>query len=82
MRTIHDSSELADKPGRVPPWLAPLGGEIFIHGRGAKTDWTWCCIALENDDIEELYNVVPIGTPVSINQARLPAPLFDFGPPS
>ena len=26
--------------GRCPPWNTPLGGEIFIHGRGSATDWT------------------------------------------
>jgi|SRR5262249_3499831 len=52
--------------GGVPLWNTQLGGEIFIHGEGSKTDWTWGCVALENEDIQELFNTVPRGTPVTI----------------
>ncbi|HEX5707918.1 MAG TPA: L,D-transpeptidase [Pyrinomonadaceae bacterium] len=51
---------------RTPPWDTALGGEIFIHGRGASSDWTWGCIALEDEDIKELFDAVPVGTPVRI----------------
>lgn len=51
---------------RTPPWDTALGGEIFIHGRGASSDWTWGCIALEDEDIKELFDAVPAGTPVRI----------------
>lgn len=50
----------------VPPWNTPLGGAIAIHGCGSKGDWTLGCIALDNDNIEELYAIVPLGTPVLI----------------
>ncbi len=43
-----------------------LGGDIFIHGSGASSDWTWGCVALENADIKELFDAVPVGTPVTI----------------
>jgi hypothetical protein len=49
-----------------PPWDTPLGGEIFIHGGGAAGDWTWGCIALENDAVRELFDAVPMGTTVRI----------------
>jgi murein L,D-transpeptidase YafK len=49
-----------------PPWDTALGGEIFIHGGGAASDWTWGCVALENADIKELFAAVPMGTPVRI----------------
>jgi murein L,D-transpeptidase YafK len=51
---------------RTPPWNTPLGGEIMIHGHGTKRDWTAGCIALANEDIEELYHALPDGTPVEI----------------
>ena len=50
----------------APPQNTALGGEIFIHGGGAQTDWTWGCIALENVDIRELFEAVPVGTPVTV----------------
>ena len=56
----------AIKRGGVPLWNTALGGEIFIHGAGSKKDWTWGCVALENEDIQELFNAVPKGTPVTI----------------
>lgn len=56
----------AIKQAGKPPWKTALGGEIFIHGHGASSDWTLGCVALENDDIEELYALVEMGTPVKI----------------
>lgn len=50
----------------IPPWNTKLGGEIFVHGHGSSPDWTLGCIALENSDIEELYRLVPVGTPITI----------------
>ena len=49
-----------------PPQNTLLGGDIYIHGRGAGSDWTWGCVALDDKDIRELFDVVPIGTPVKI----------------
>ena len=51
-----------------PPWDTALGGEIFIHGGGTESDWTWGCIALANPDIKELFDAVPMGTPVRIER--------------
>ncbi|WP_299749607.1 L,D-transpeptidase family protein [uncultured Boseongicola sp.] len=47
------------------------GGDIFIHGEGTliskpKPDWTWGCVAISNDEMEEVYAMVPNGTFVSI----------------
>ena len=39
---------------------------VYIHGNGARSDWTWGCVALENEDIRELYEAVTVGTPVII----------------
>lgn len=49
-----------------PPWDTPLGGEIFIHGGGTADDWTWGCVALENENIKELFDAVPSGATVVI----------------
>jgi murein L,D-transpeptidase YafK len=62
----HDAIVRAIEAGARPPWDTPLGGEIMVHGDGAGRDWTLGCIALENDDILELFDAVPLGTPVEI----------------
>jgi len=54
------------KAKKAPPQNTPLGGDIYIHGNGAQSDWTWGCVALENEDIRELFNAVTVGTPVRI----------------
>ena len=51
---------------KAPTQNTKLGGDIYIHGNGAGSDWTWGCVALENDDIRELFNSVTVGTPVTI----------------
>ncbi|HMH44186.1 MAG TPA: L,D-transpeptidase family protein [Pyrinomonadaceae bacterium] len=67
-RTQYESiiSALNDK--QAPPQNTKLGGDIYIHGNGAGSDWTWGCVALENDDVRELFNAVPVGTPVRIQR--------------
>src|SRR5215469_14873035 len=52
------------------------GGDIEIHGLGEKwgwvgashrtVDWTDGCIAVTNEEIEEIYSLVEVGTPVEI----------------
>ena len=52
------------------------GGDIMIHGlpnglgaAGAShriNDWTNGCVALTDEEIEQIWSVVPIGTPVEI----------------
>lgn len=62
----HDRILRAIGRKQTPPWNTPLGGEIFIHGGGTGTDWTWGCVALADADIIELFNALPLGTPVMI----------------
>ncbi|HVF51812.1 MAG TPA: L,D-transpeptidase [Pyrinomonadaceae bacterium] len=50
----------------APPQNTALGGDIYIHGNGASSDWTWGCVALEDSDIKELFDAVPVGTTVVI----------------
>lgn len=52
--------------GVRPPWDSALGGEIMIHGGGVDGDWTAGCIALENVDMDALWELCPLGTPVEI----------------
>ena len=56
----------AVKARTTPPQNTRLGGDIYIHGRGASSDWTWGCVALEDENVRELFNAVPVGTPVRI----------------
>ncbi len=54
----------------------PPGGDVKIHGCNNKqsflgkfqrwTDWTFGCVAVTNEEIDELYKHVAVGTPVSI----------------
>ncbi len=44
-----------------------IGGLIEIHGHGGKgTDWTDGCIALKNEDMDQLFTWCRIGTEVAI----------------
>ncbi|CAK0740053.1 YkuD domain-containing protein [Gammaproteobacteria bacterium] len=59
--------------GRLPPQDTPLGGTIGIHGLGMgdptihrKFDWTKGCVALTNEEIEQLAQWVQVGTRVVI----------------
>ena len=56
----------ANRKKTGPPQYTKLGGLIYIHGNGAKSDWTWGCVALENEQMKELYDAVSVGTPVTI----------------
>lgn len=62
--------ERARRMGRDP------GGEIEIHGLGGKfgwvgalhreRDWTDGCIAVTNEEIDEIWPLVPVGTVIEI----------------
>jgi hypothetical protein len=66
--TRAQQRQIVDAIGRgaKPPWDTALGGEIFIHGGGTASDWTWGCVALDNEHIKELFDAVPLGTHVRI----------------
>jgi murein L,D-transpeptidase YafK len=52
------------------------GGDIMIHGLPPKyaflgslhrlVDWTEGCIAVTNEEIENIWKMVPVGTPIEI----------------
>ena len=52
------------KRGLIPK-RAGIGGSIEIHGDG-KDGMTSGCISLENRHMEEVFEMVPLGTPVAI----------------
>jgi murein L,D-transpeptidase YafK len=62
----YDEIMRALQAKRRPPQNTALGGDIYIHGNGARSDWTWGCVALENEDIRELFDVVKVGMTVTI----------------
>lgn len=66
-RAQHDAIVRAIKRRVTPPQNTALGGDIYIHGNGASSDWTWGCVALENEEMRELFDAVRVGTPVTIN---------------
>ena len=58
------------------------GGDVEIHGLESKyawvgslhrqVNWTAGCIAVTNSEIEEIYKLVPVGTPVEIRADEKP----------
>lgn len=57
---------LAAERKAVPPWNTKLGGKIYIEPGGAHKDWTDGCIAIYNSDMDELFKIASVGTPVHI----------------
>lgn len=62
------------KAAGIIPAHAKIGGDIGIHGTWPREDWavdlmqpwTMGCISLKNEDLNELYSLVGVGTPVVI----------------
>lgn len=61
--------------GQIPSY-AKIGGGIGIHGTRKDEEfavdryqnWTWGCISLKYSDIFELYDLLPVGTQVTIQK--------------
>jgi murein L,D-transpeptidase YafK len=62
----YDEIISANKEKKMPLQKTKLGGEIYIHGGGCNSDWTQGCIALENKDMQELFDIIEVGTKVVI----------------
>lgn len=63
----------AFQSGDIPPQMTPLGGFLGIHGIGegnsaihADFNWTHGCIALTNQQIDDLSNWIRIGMRVVV----------------
>lgn len=73
---LHVSYPDPQDQARAKKLLVNPGGDIMIHGLpsayaylGAlhrQYDWTEGCIAVTNSEIEEIWNLVPVGTEVEI----------------
>jgi murein L,D-transpeptidase YafK len=65
----------ADREHAQKLGLSP-GGDVEIHGLGSmwgwlgaqhrRIDWTDGCIAVTNEEIDEIYPLIKVGTPVEI----------------
>lgn len=59
--------------GAIPFW-ATVGSDVGIHGVPAnngeiidsRINWTWGCPSLKNKDVDEIYEVLQVGTIVEI----------------
>ena len=56
----------AHAAGSCPDWSTALGGGIGIHGHRRGSDWTSGCIAMSDEAIEELFDVLRTGDRVEI----------------
>jgi len=75
-RALHVSYPSAEDRIRAARLSVPPGGAIMIHGLpngmgwlGASHrlyDWTLGCIAVTDEEIDEIWTLVPVGTPVEI----------------
>lgn len=75
-RALQVSYPNAEDRKRAARLGVPPGGDILIHGlpngRGwlgaahRLRDWTLGCIAVTDPEIEEIWKLVPLGTPVEI----------------
>ncbi len=60
----------------IIPANAKIGGGVAIHGTWPHEDyaidkydnWTQGCISMKNEDVIELFNMIPVGTEVSIRR--------------
>ncbi len=75
-RALHITYPNAEDTARAAARGVPAGGDIMIHGLpnenpdwGAlhvERDWTAGCIAVTNEEIEEIWAAVADGTPIEI----------------
>ena len=75
-RSLHIAYPNAEDRAQSRRLRCSPGGDIMIHGlpngqgeigaRHRQADWTAGCIAVTNEEIEEIWNAVPDGTEVEI----------------
>jgi len=62
----YDAIIKAIEEKQMPPQKTALGGEIYIHGGGTANDWTDGCVALQNEEMKEIFDAIPVGAKVKI----------------
>ena len=75
-KSIHVSYPSKQDDERAARRGVSPGGDIMVHGlpngfgwldaTHRAMDWTDGCIALTNAEMDEIWNLVPIGTPIEI----------------
>lgn len=75
-KALHVSYPNVEDRQRAARLHAPPGGAIMIHGlpngkgwvgaRHRLYDWTLGCIAVTDEEIDQISTLVPVGTPVEI----------------
>jgi murein L,D-transpeptidase YafK len=75
-RSIHISYPSTEDRARARKLGVSPGGDVMLHGLpngygwigGAhrSRDWTDGCIAVTNDEMDEIWRIVPDGTPIEI----------------
>lgn len=75
---LHVSYPNSEDRVRAKALGQPTGGDIMIHGVEPKfrwlgglqhdVDWTDGCIAVTDKEMDEIWNAVPVGTPIEIRR--------------
>jgi murein L,D-transpeptidase YafK len=75
-RAIHVSYPNAEDRARARRLRVSAGGDVMIHGlpngygwigkEHRARDWTDGCIAVTNEEMDEIWKAVPDGTPIEI----------------
>jgi murein L,D-transpeptidase YafK len=71
-RSAYDADVNAGLIPRIGGKVPGLGGNLGIHGndrprdQASGKDWTRGCVAMRNEDVAVLYDVVDVGTPVIV----------------
>jgi len=72
-KSAHTSIVKAHKKKKVPPQNTKIGGQIGIHGLGEADEnihkimnWTHGCIALSNEQVDQLERWIKKGTVVKV----------------
>ena len=75
-RSLHISYPDVAHMRRANALGVPAGGDVMIHGlpkgyekfgaQHREWDWTEGCVAVTNEEIEEIWGAIPDGTPIQI----------------